>query len=99
DTEMAEWYAHSLRFLGEKVAGVPLRRYTHAPVPMHREVLLEMQRFIQKKHGSSWVDAIIDADRIMEYTTYGAFARHIDGLKRVCPAAPSLTLYFWWHDQ
>lgn len=99
DTEMAEWYAHSLRFLGEKVAGVPLRRYTHAPVPMHRDVLLDLQRFIETRHGKPWMEAIIAADRIMEYTTYGTYARHIDGLKRVIPMAPGLTLYYWWRDQ
>jgi hypothetical protein len=99
DTEMAEWYAHSLRFFGEKVTGVPLRRFTHAPVPMHRAVLLDMQKFIENRHGQSWMEAIIAADRIMEYTTYGAFARHIDGLKRVCPTTPTLTLYYWWADE
>ena len=45
------------------------------------------------------MDAMIDADRIMEYTTYGTFARHVDCLKRVCPVEPSLTLYYWWAEQ
>lgn len=96
DVEMAEWYAHSLRFFGLSPTGVPVRRYTHVPAPVHRGVLLDMQRKIEEVHGKFWVDAIIEADRIMEYTTYGVYARHVDDLKRVAPATPSLTLYYWW---
>jgi len=96
DIEMAEWYAHSLRFFGQNPLGVPIRRFTHAPVPLQRDVLLEMQSAIQQRHKKNWMDAIISADRIMEYTTYGTFARHIHQLKLVSPIAPPLVFYYWW---
>jgi hypothetical protein len=96
DAEMAEWYAHSLRFLSQKVTSAPLRRFTHAPVPMLRELLVELQQFIEEQRGRPWMEAIIQADRVMEYTTYGVYARHIDKLSRVCPIKPSLAHYYWW---
>ena len=76
-----------------------LRRFTHAPVPMHRGVVIDMRNHIEKQHGQDWMDAMLSHDRIMEYTTYGTYARHIDELRRVCPARPELSLYFWWAEQ
>lgn len=96
DAQMAEWYAHALRFLGLPTMGQPLRRYTHAPVPWRRDVLLDLHRYIEQKHGQSWMNAVATADRLAEYTLYGTFARHIDKLNRVSPARPDLSLYFWW---
>lgn len=96
DVEMAEWYAHSLRFFGIKEAGVPLRRFTHSPVPMHCGVVRDMLAEIERRHGMSWMEAMIRGDRIMEYTTYGVYARHVDDCRRVCPVKPELTLYYWW---
>jgi hypothetical protein len=96
DTEMAEWYAHSLRFLGIQETGVPLRRFTHAPVPMHCQLVKDMQTLIEQRHRMPWMEAIINGDRIMEYTTYGAYARHVDQCRSVCPTPPGMTLYFWW---
>lgn len=99
DVEMAEWYAHSLRFLGLKETGVPLRRFTHAPVPMHCRMVKEMQAMIEGRHRMPWMEAMIQGDRIMEYTTYGAYARHVDKLKTVVPIVPALALYYWWKTE
>ncbi|HVX83189.1 MAG TPA: DUF6492 family protein [Phycisphaerae bacterium] len=99
DLEMAEWYAHSLRFLGIKETGVPLRRFTHAPVPMHCQLVKDMQTLIEQRHHMPWMEAIITGDRIMEYTTYGAYARHVDQLKTVAPIAPQIALYYWWKHE
>ncbi len=99
DVEMAEWYAHSLRFLGVKETGVSLRRFTHSPVPMHRGVVRDLLAHIEKQHGISWMEAIVRGDRITEYTTYGAYARHVDELARVWPVRPSLAVYYWWHEE
>jgi len=96
---MAEWYAHSLRFLGIKETGVPLRRFTHSPVPMHVGLVLEMQRHIERLHSMPWTEAVIRGDRITEYTTYGTYARHLDNLQQVAAALPALTLYYWWKQQ
>ena len=96
DAQMAEWHAHALRFLGLPTMGQAPRRYTHAPVPWRRDVLLDLHRFIEQEHCRSWMDAVIDADSIAEYTLYGTYGRHIDGLNRVVPARPNLTLYYWW---
>jgi hypothetical protein len=99
DAQMAEWHAHALRFLGQTTVGELPRRYTHSPVPWRRDVLIDLHRFIEQKHGKHWMDAIVDADRIMEYTLYGTFARNVDQLRRASPARPDLTLYYWWPDQ
>jgi hypothetical protein len=96
DVEMAEWYAHSLRFLGVKETGVAPRRFTHSPVPMHAGVVREMQAHIQKVHGMNWMEAMVRGERITEYATYGTYARHIDNCRRVAPEHPALTLYYWW---
>jgi hypothetical protein len=96
DVEMAEWYAHSMRFLGVKETGVPLQRFTHSPVPMQTQVVREMQQHIEKTHGMNWMEAMVRGDRITEYATYGAYARHVDNCRRVAPVLPPLTLYYWW---
>jgi len=99
DVEMAEWYAHSLRFLGVREVGVTLRRFTHSPVPMHTQVVRDMQTEIEKQHGMNWMEAMIQAERITEYTTYGTYARHIDNCRRTAPVPPALTLYYWWKTE
>lgn len=99
DVEMAEWYAHSLRFLGIKETGVGLRRFTHAPVPTSVPIVKEMLAHIEQRHKMPWAEAIIRGDRITEYATYGAYARHIDKCRRVCPVRPSLALYYWWQGE
>jgi hypothetical protein len=99
DVQMAEWYACALRFLGQPTMGVPLRRFTHSPVPLRRDVLVELQRYVESRHGKPWMDAVLGGERIMEYSLYGAFARHIDGLKRLAPVPPAQTLYYWWPEE
>lgn len=99
DAEMAEWHAHALRFFGVKETGIAVRRYTHSPVPMHRGVVLDMQRFIEARHRKSWMDIMVAGDRLMEYTLYGTFARHVDGLRRVANVVPPLSTYFWWPNE
>ena len=80
---MAEWQAHSLRYLGLSTTGVPLARWTHSPVPLQYGVLKEMRDALQARHRKPWMEAIIDGSRITEYTTYGVYARYIDQLRRV----------------
>lgn len=99
DAEMAEWPAHSMRFLGIKPTGKPLRRYTHSPVVFRRDVLLDLQQYIERRHRRPWMEAVADAEMAMEYTTYGVFAREVDGLSRVAPTMPPLSAYFWWPEQ
>lgn len=99
DVEMAEWYPHALRFLGHRTTGVPLRRFTHAPVPLHRGILLELQKFIEAHHKGPWMHAVEQGDMIMEYTLYGAFCRHNNCLDRVVPTIPPLSAYCWWPEE
>ncbi len=99
DCEMGEWYIRSLRFLGESLRNRPVLRTTHSPVPLHRQVLLDMQAHIEKQHGMFWMEAMTRAEMIMEYSTYGAYARYLDKLQHVVPARPdALCLYFWWKE-
>ncbi len=100
DAEMAEWPSHCMRFLGIKPTGQRLWRYTHSPVPLRRDVLLDMQVHIQKLHCRPWAEAFIDQrDWVLEYTTYGVYARHINGLEGVAPVHPPLSVYYWWPEQ
>ncbi|HSI11445.1 MAG TPA: DUF6492 family protein [Chthoniobacter sp.] len=99
DAEMAEWPAHSMRFLGLKPTGMKLARYTHSPVVFQREVLLDLQKCIEQRHRRPWDEAIADAELVMEYTTYGVFAREVDQLRRVAPVLPRLSTYFWWTEE
>ena len=99
DIEMAEWYPHALRFLGHKTTGVPLRRFTHAPVPLHRGILLELQAFIEARHKRPWMNAVEEGDMVTEYALYGSFCRHNTCLDRVVPTVPPLCAYYWWPEQ
>ena len=99
DVEMAEWYPHALRFLGHKTTGVPLRRFTHAPVPLHRGILLELQKFVEYRYKKTWMHAVEEGDMIMEYTLYGAYCQHNNCLDRVVPTVPPLSAYCWWPEQ
>lgn len=99
DCEMGEWYCRSLRFLGESLRNRPVLRTTHSPVPLHRQVVLNMQAHIEKQHGVFWMEAMARAEMIMEYSTYGAYARYLDKLQHVVPARPDqLCLYYWWRE-
>lgn len=99
DCEMGEWYIRSLKFLGESLRHRSVRRTTHSPVPMHRQVVLDMQAHIEKQHGVFWMEAMARAESIMEYSTYGVYARYLDRFQRTTPAHPnSLSLYYWWGE-
>ena len=99
DAEMGCWTALSMDFLGVKLTGHPLRRYTHSPVPFHRQVVLDMQAFIEARHNKPWMNAMLDARMIFEYSTYGAYSRFVDELKHQTPVVPSLCAYYWWPKQ
>ncbi len=77
-----------------KPGGKPVVRYTHSPVVMHRDVVLDLQRYIEDRHRRDWMSAIVDSEMIMEYSTYGVFARQIDGLRRVTPTNVGITCAF-----
>jgi hypothetical protein len=99
DAEMAEWVSRSMRFLGVKPTQLPVSRFTHSPVVMRRDVVLDMQRFIEKQHGRHWMEAMDRFQMIMEYSTYGVYAKYVVGLARVTPSRPALSAYFWWADE
>lgn len=99
DVEMAEWVGRAMRFLGVSPTGQVIRRYTHSPVPMHREVLADLHKHIERVHKYDSEAAILRSEMVMEYSTYGVFARHVDGLTRTSPVEPRLSCYFWWPDE
>ena len=99
DAEMAEWLGRNMRFVGVNPTQKPLSRFTHWAVPLHRDVVLDLQRHIEQKHGRDWYNAILDYDNLAEYTMYGVYARYIEQLRRVVPVRPGLTLNFWWREQ
>ncbi len=99
DVEMAEWVARSMDFLGVSKGGQKNWRYTHSPVPLHVDSVRKMQAFITDRHKRHWMDAMALGDRIMEYSTYGVFARNVLNLEFQEPVVPSLCTYYWWPTQ
>ena len=99
DAEMAEWPAHSMRFFNIKPTHMPLKRWTHSPVPMHRRIVVEMQQCIESIHHKFWGDAVAESEMIYEYTTYGVYARMINQMVDIAPVRPPLTVYYWWPEQ
>ena len=98
DAEMAEWVGRSMRFLGVNPTHQPVSRFTHAPAVMCRSVLLDMQRFIENRHKRKWIDAMERFGSIMEYSTYGVFAKYVDNAARVVSTRPNLCMYYWWSE-
>jgi hypothetical protein len=97
DAEMAEWVSRSMRFLGVNPQHKPVSRFTHSPTIMDRSVLLDMHAFIAQRHRRPWHEAFDPLNELlMEYSTYGVFAKYVDQSKRVVPSPPSLSVYFWW---
>lgn len=99
DAEMAEWLGRNMRFVGVSPTNKPLSRFTHWPVPLRRDVVLDLQRLIEQRHGRDWYNAILDFDMLAEYTMYGAYAKYVDQMRRVASVRPPLTAYFWWREQ
>jgi hypothetical protein len=98
DAEMGEWLCDSLRFLGVQLQKKPMAKYVHGMVPLHRRVVLEMQQFIQDKYAEHWSHAMTRA-KVTEYQTYGAYARHPNGLAGLEAVEPRLCVYYWWPEE
>jgi len=95
--ETVEWMAQSMRVLNIPLVNKPLL-YIHHPVPLHREVVLGLQNSLEQMHGRRWIDVFLDLN-LTEYTSYGVYARFVDGLKHVTPLKPPFTLSFWNDEQ
>jgi hypothetical protein len=98
DAEMGEWLCQSMRFLGIKLQKSPMAKYVHGMVPLHRTVILQMQKFIEQKYSQHWSLAMTRA-KVTEYQTYGAYARHTNGLKHLQAVEPKLCVYYWWPEE
>ena len=91
--EHAMWQRDSAEFLGTTL-DTPIVDYTASVVPMHRGVLLDLQEYVERRHSMQWMEAF-EHQRVMEYTTYGVYARWVDELRRTEPAAPSHAVTCW----
>lgn len=75
----------STAFLGLDPAVVGGERtYVGQATPLHGGTVSRMLRDIEERTGRAWWDAMVDAGAT-EYTTYGIYARHVDGLREVTP--------------
>ncbi len=89
------WLARSANLL-QLPLGDPLMKisaYQSQVVPIHGGVVRDMRRYIERLHGKPWFDAMFRAD-VVEYTTYGVYARYVDELRRVSPIWSSLCVSF-----
>lgn len=99
DVEMAGWLSSSMRLLGIKQTAQPIYCYTHSPVVLHSGILVDLQKKIHDKHQRDWEETFLETRGVMEYSTYGAYARHIDKLNRVTPASPDICCTYWYKDE
>lgn len=60
------------------------RTYVGQATPLHGPTVARMLCDIERRSGRAWWDAMVDAGAT-EYTTYGLYARHVDGLREVTP--------------
>ena len=95
--ETVLWMARSMRALKIPLGHAPLL-YIHHPLPLHRQVALGLQSCLEQIHGRRWIDVFLDLD-LTEYTSYGVYARFVNGLKHVTPVKPPFTLSFWNDEQ
>jgi hypothetical protein len=80
--EMQEWYCRSLRFLDVPVYGERARSHVDAAVPMHSGTVERMLQYIESVHRGPWWWSMLRHE-VMEFSTYGGFARHVDKLHDV----------------
>ena len=95
--ETIYWMAQSMKALNVPLGQKPYL-YVHNPVPLHREVVLALQRELSRVHDRNWIDVFLEND-LTEYTTYGVFARYVNGLYKVAPVKPPFTLNYWSNEQ
>ena len=93
DVEMVEWVGRSMRLLGVSPCGHPAKKYTYSPLPIRRDVLVEMTLHIQRRYQMNWIEAFMKDEWVTEYATYGAYAEHVDKLKRVTPVIPKIAAW------
>ncbi len=77
---------------------VKISAYQSQVVPLHGGVIADMQKYIERITGKKWYDAMFNAG-VVEYTTYGLFARYIDNLARVAPVWSDLCVNFHFPEQ
>ncbi|MGD0540288.1 MAG: DUF6492 family protein [Tepidisphaeraceae bacterium] len=87
------WLGRSMHFLGVST-DQPARQYIHNPVPMKRQLLLDMQAYIEARHKKSWMKAMLQWN-VTEYSTYGVYAKHIARLKDLCLTRPPISISYW----
>lgn len=87
------WLNRAMQMLGISTDR-PVENYIYNPVPMHRQVLLDLHRYIETCWNRCWMDVVLQHDAC-EYATYGAFARHINRLNHLALVRPALTANYW----
>jgi hypothetical protein len=94
------WLSDSARFLKLPLSEPVLKMsaYQSQVVPLHGGVIADMQKYTERTTGNTWFDAMFDAG-VVEYTTYGLFARYIDNLARVSPIWSNLCINFHSPEQ
>ncbi len=90
---VAEWHLRSIRFLGVKMEEY-IQDYITNSVPLKRELVIRLQKYIADRHGVPWEQAMIEHD-VCEYPTYGFFARYICHLEGLAPVRPPFTISCW----
>lgn len=80
--EFRDASAHLLGITPERLD--PRALYTSWIVPMERDVVEELLRFLEGRHKGHWWEAMAESGAT-EYETYGLFAHHVHALRNVDP--------------
>jgi hypothetical protein len=92
--EMQEWYCHSMRFLHQSVYGERSRMHVDSAVPMRSKTVGRMLEYIESSHRGPWWWAML-RHGVMEFPTYGAFARHVDELSELFVSDVEFVRHVW----
>ena len=87
------WMADSMKVLGVPLSNRP-SCFVHNPVPMHRDIVLDLRNCMERKYSKRWIDVFME-NHLTEYTTYGVFARDVNALSKLHMTIPPHTLNFW----
>jgi hypothetical protein len=89
----ANWLGRTMHFLGVSTDN-PVRQYIHNPVPMQREVILGLRRYIELRHKKNWITAMLAWDAT-EYCSYATFAKYLNNLDHLELVRPQVSQSYW----
>jgi hypothetical protein len=93
--ELLRWLLDSLEFWGvarrRKIVTVS---YVRAIVPLALQLVRDLKSEIEHRYEADWWQAMLDHD-VVEYMTYGVYARYVRGLRGLVPSGRDYSMGYW----